>query len=180
MLNSRTQSESTPLILRPVSIPTWLMQVSESLFIRTDAISQGYCNDDDFKNYYTANCHELGTLLNHKNEIIPLEIESTENNAAESNNEAIDYDESDIKGPLCFICCCNVPDCVLMECGHSGLCFICATNVSQGTNSAQINQRVTKDSSKCPICRGAIETLFRLSNYANFDGKKVYYCDFGN
>ncbi len=52
---------------------------------------------------------------------------------------------------LCFICYCNTANCCIMECGHGGVCFDCAQTMA------------ARRPSVCPICRGGIAEVLRLS-----------------
>ena len=56
------------------------------------------------------------------NSSIPLEIDpSIDHNLSEAR---LDSSCENLK--FCSICCTNIPDAIIMKCGHAGLCFECA------------------------------------------------------
>lgn len=62
-------------------------------------------------------------------------------------------------GEICFICCTNVIDSVIMDCGHSGACYTCTLKMWENEET-------------CYICRGKIKEVLQVEINKNL--KNVY------
>jgi len=61
---------------------------------------------------------------------------------------ASSIDETDKS--LCYVCCLEKKDAVIMECGHGGICFECGKSLA------------TRHPRTCPICRSPITAVLRV------------------
>ena len=63
----------------------------------------------------------------------------------------------------CFICADHPPNACIMPCGHGGLCYRCGQVLSTQERHQQ-----------CPICRGVINQLLKISKCEERKGQKVF------
>jgi len=59
---------------------------------------------------------------------------------------------------LCFVCYDNVPDAILMECGHAGLCSGCAVNIFDNMRRPVAGRQ----RASCPICRATVSRVLQI------------------
>ncbi|KAJ8599228.1 hypothetical protein CTAYLR_006384 [Chrysophaeum taylorii] len=80
----------------------------------------------------------------------PPDQQQREDRGGEDDATAASDDDSTVDPKLCYVCCVEKRDAVIMECGHGGVCFSCGKNLA------------ARHPRSCPICRQPISAVLKV------------------
>lgn len=119
------QVEKKEEFFRMIS-PTYFVLLEQGYF------DKGKENTNQIKSHLS---NELNEVEGHKLDLNETQITSSNSNIEEQN--------------LCYICCKNASDTIIIPCGHGGICYDCAASA-------------IKEKDECTQCRKQVKAIYRV------------------